>query len=297
MRKMIGILIPIGGGSMRPFGRGILPESQLYFYDPAEADRQIFLYALCAGHYHCSGEYVVKRQNYDSFLMLYVASGEAWVQDGSRRRALSAHGFALLDCYLPHIYGSDTGCELYWVHFDGPVARRYFEIITHRPNLQPAHFDRARRAITELSARTEKDGQLIESPEVNRLLTNLLTEFMMDAGERSVGGQDIIDGVRNYILENLGRELTLEDLADQARMSPFHFSRQFKRYAGVSPHTYLVNARINTARFYLVSSDLTVKEIAYNCGFSSVSSFCTCFKKNVGSTPMDYRNAHLTASV
>ena len=89
---------------------------------------------------------------------------------------------------------------------------------------------------------------------------------------------------------------TLEDLADQARMSPFHFSRQFKRYAGVSPHTYLVNARINTARFYLVSSDLTVKEIAYNCGFSSVSSFCTCFKKNVGSTPMDYRNAHLTAS-
>lgn len=281
---------------MRPFGRGILPESQIYIYDTAEADRQIFLYALCTGHYRCSGEYVVRRQNYDSFLMLYVASGEAWVQRDGRRVGLPEHGFALLDCYLPHAYGSDTGCELYWVHFDGPAARRYFEIISRRANLHPAHFDRARRAISELSARTEKDGQLIDAPEVHRLLTNLLTEFMMDAGERTSDGQDIIEEIRNYILENVDRELSLEDLADQARMSPFHFSRQFKRYAGVSPHTYLVNARINTARFYLVSSDLTVKEIAFNCGFSSVSSFCTSFKKNVGSTPMDYRSAHLLAS-
>lgn len=281
---------------MRPFGRGILPESQIYLYDPAETDREIFLYALCTGHYRCSGEYVVRRQNYDSFLMLYVASGEAWVQLDGRRRALPAHGFALLDCYLPHAYGSDTGCELYWVHFDGPQARRFFETISRRSNMQPAHYDRARRAITELSARTERDGQPIEAPEIHRLLTNLLTEFMQEAGERTSDGQDIIEGIRNYILENVGRELSLEALADQARMSPFHFSRQFKRYVGVSPHTYLVNARINTARFYLVSSDLPVKEIAYNCGFSSVSTFCTSFKKNVGSTPMDYRSDHISAS-
>lgn len=281
---------------MRPIGRGILPESQIYVYDPAKADREIFLYALYTGHYWCSGEYVVRRQSYDSFLMLYVASGDAWVQVDDRRRNLPERGFALLDCYVPHAYGSDAGCELYWVHFDGPAARRYFDIISQRPNMQPAHFDRARRAVTELSARTEKDGQLIDAPEVHRLLTNLLTEFMMDAGGRTSEGQDIIDDIRNYILENVGRELSLEALADQARMSPFHFSRQFKRYAGVSPHTYLVNARINTARFYLASSDLTVKEIAFSCGFSSVSSFCTSFKKNVGITPLDYRSAHLTAS-
>lgn len=281
---------------MRPFGRGILPESQIYIYDTAESDRDIFLHALCAGHYRCSDEYVVRRQNYDSFLMLYAASGEAWVQRDGKRHSLPERGFALVDCYAPHAYGSDTGCELYWVHFDGPEARKYYEIIAARSNMQPAHYDRARRAITELSARTERDGQLIEAPEVHRLLTNLLMEFMIEAGERRTDGQDIIEDIRNHILENVDRELTLETLADQARMSPFHFSRQFKRYVGVSPHTYLVNARINTARFYLVSSDLTVKEIAYNCGFSSVSNFCTCFKKNVGSTPMDYRSAHLSAS-
>ena len=282
---------------MRPPDSGLLPSSRIFLHDASERAKGMYLYALCVGRYDCEASYAVKRASFDSHLLLYVRQGTAYyVDDQGQRVLLARNAFALIDCYRPHEYGAIEPCELYWVHFDGPVARRYFEIISRRPNLQPAHFDRARRAITELSARTEKDGQLIESPEVNRLLTNLLTEFMMDAGERSAGGQDIIDGVRNYILENLGRELTLEDLADQARMSPFHFSRQFKRYAGVSPHTYLVNARINAARFYLVSSDLTVKEIAYNCGFSSVSSFCTCFKKNVGSTPMDYRNAHLTAS-
>lgn len=281
---------------MRPFGRGILPQSQIYIYDPNEGDRQIFLYALCTGHYHCSGEYAVSRQNYESFLVLYTASGEAWVQRDGRRTILPEHSFAFLDCYHPHAYGSDTGCELYWVHFDGPTARRYFEIISARPNPQPAHYDRARRAITDLSARTEADGQLLASPEVHRLLTNLLTEFMVDGGRRDADGQEIIEEIRNYILENASRELTLDTLADLARMSPFHFSRQFKRYVGVSPHTYLVSVRINTARFYLVSSDLPVKEIAYNCGFTSVSSFCTSFKKNVGATPMDYRAAHISAA-
>ncbi len=280
---------------MRPFGRGILPESQIYLYDPAETDRQIFLYALCTGHYRCSGEYAVSRQSYNSFLLLYMASGEGWVMKDGRRVALPERGFALLDCYRPHAYGSDAGCELYWVHFDGPEARRYYELISARPGMQPAHFDRARRAVTELSARTEQDGQLIEAPEVHRLLTNLLTEFMVDGGRRGADGQDIIEDIRSYILENASRDLTLDALADLARMSPFHFSRQFKRYVGVSPHTYLVATRINTARFYLASSDLTVKEIAYNCGFSSVSSFCTSFKKNVGSTPMDYRAAHVSA--
>lgn len=277
---------------MRPIGRGILPESQIYIYDIPEADRQLFLYALCTGHYHCSGEYIVTRQHYDSFLLIYAASGEAWVQRGGRRHALREREFAMLDCYGPHSYGSDTGCELYWVHFDGPQARQFFEIIAGQPVIQPAHFDRARRAIIELSARTEQDGQLIEAPEVHRLLTNLLTEFMVESESRGRDGQDIIEEIRNYILENASRDLSLETLADRARMSPFHFSRQFKRYVGVSPHTYLVSTRLNTARFYLASSDLTVKEIAYSCGFTNVSSFCTSFKKNVGLTPMDYRAAH-----
>ena len=279
---------------MRPFGRGILPDSHVYFYDNEETDRQIFLYVLCAGHYRCSGEYIVNRQSYDSFLMLYVASGEAWYMREGRRIALPEHSFALIDCYRPHIYGSDTGCELYWVHFDGAQARPMYDRIHLRPQTTPAHFDQARRSIVALSSRSEANGQLLKAPEAHRLLTNLLTEFILTDQPTVSAGQDVIDEVRTYILENAEQDLSLDSLAERARMSPFHFTRQFKRYVGTTPHLFLVNARINTAKFYLTTSDLTVKEIAFNCGFSSVSTFCTCFKKHVGATPMDYRSAQLT---
>ena len=55
-------------------------------------------------------------------------------------------------------------------------------------------------------------------------------------------------------------------------------------------HEYLVNARVNAAKFYLKTTAYPNKEIAYRCGFSSESSFCTVFKRVAGLTPQAYRN-------
>ena len=60
---------------------------------------------------------------------------------------------------------------------------------------------------------------------------------------------------------------------------------------GRSPVEYLIHTRINAAKFYLKTTQLSLKEISYRCGFSSESSFCTVFKRVAGVTPQTYRNA------
>ena len=68
-----------------------------------------------------------------------------------------------------------------------------------------------------------------------------------------------------------------------------YFSRLFKKETGYSPHEYVIQARVNAAKYFLQSARLSQKDICYSCGFSSESSFCTTFKKATGLTPSQYR--------
>lgn len=62
----------------------------------------------------------------------------------------------------------------------------------------------------------------------------------------------------------------------------------FKRETGYTLREYLLNTRINAARFYLRTTHLSLKEIAYRCGYGSDSTFCTTFKRITGMTPLEY---------
>lgn len=276
---------------MRAFGRGVGPDSQIYIYDASDMAKRLYLYALCAGHYFCDENYIVDRQSYNSFLMLYVQSGSMYFVSDGRRREIGPKGFALIDCYKPHIYGASAPSEIYWVHFEGPTARELCSIIASSGTV-PRHMDRSRRAIVDISVKSESHGGHLEEAEMHRLITDLLMEFLISAELNSSPDTDVIEEVRNYILDNPEKDLTLEDLAQRARLSPYHFLRQFKDAVGMTPHEYLISCRLNVAKFYLCTSGSSVKEIAYICGFSCVSNFCTCFKQKVGMTPSKYREKH-----
>lgn len=84
-------------------------------------------------------------------------------------------------------------------------------------------------------------------------------------------------------------ELFLERLAKRVSLSPFYFSRRFKQETGYTPYHYIYTSRIHLARFYLKTSEDTVKEIGYRCGFKSEHSFCTALKNEMGQTPTEFR--------
>jgi AraC-like DNA-binding protein len=86
--------------------------------------------------------------------------------------------------------------------------------------------------------------------------------------------------------------LDVEDLARAARLSRAHFSREFRREFGESPHRYLLNRRLERAAALLRTTDRSVADICFTVGLQSVGSFTTSFGRMFGMTPMHYRAAH-----
>jgi AraC-like DNA-binding protein len=86
--------------------------------------------------------------------------------------------------------------------------------------------------------------------------------------------------------------LDVPSLARRAHMSPAHFSREFSRAFGETPHRYLLTRRLERAAELLRNTDRSVAEICFGVGLSSVGSFTTSFRRLYGTTPTAYRAAH-----
>jgi AraC-like DNA-binding protein len=85
--------------------------------------------------------------------------------------------------------------------------------------------------------------------------------------------------------------LGVDDLARSAGLSRAHFSREFRRAFGESPHTYLLTRRLERAAALLRTTDRSVAEICFSVGLQSVGSFTTSFTRTYGVSPTAYRAA------
>jgi transcriptional regulator of acetoin/glycerol metabolism/AraC-like DNA-binding protein len=95
--------------------------------------------------------------------------------------------------------------------------------------------------------------------------------------------------VREYVDAHLGESMDLAELASIAGLSVFHFARQFKQSAGVTPHSYLVQRRVERAQDLLARTDLALSEIAVAAGFSDQSHLARHFRQMLGTTPREFR--------
>ena len=90
--------------------------------------------------------------------------------------------------------------------------------------------------------------------------------------------------------------IRVADMARAARLSPSHFSREFHRTFGESPHQYLLTRRLERAAALLRTTDRSVADICFMVGLGSVGSFTTSFGRMFGASPTAYRAAHPPAS-
>ena len=94
----------------------------------------------------------------------------------------------------------------------------------------------------------------------------------------------------NYLNQHCTEDLTLEEVADMAGFSKYHFSRLFKEFAGMSFYKYLNTRRIAYSEKLLLDPELNVTEVAIRSGFNSISAFMRMFKIVRNCTPTQFRN-------
>jgi len=99
-----------------------------------------------------------------------------------------------------------------------------------------------------------------------------------------------VENARTYILENFSHNISLQQLARHCLVSPFHFSRIFKAIMNVSPHQYLTEVRLNHAKVLLSTTEQSITDIAFTCGFNSLEHFATAYRYRFHSSPSKFRS-------
>lgn len=271
----------------------VAPESDYYIYTPSKLAKDMFLYPLQCGLFSYEPGYHLKRDSFDSFLIMYIQKGEMDLEMNGRRYHVTSNHFVLIDCYQSHSYSTSAGWECLWCHFDGITARAYYEnIVTRLGNVftMPDPYP----ALSKLTSvlKTFCTGTVVREPLLSKYLNDVLTEFMLylPSKANAINYVSIAEEIITYINEHFAENINVTELAARAGLSHFHFIRTFKKETGFTPHEYILNTRMATAQYLLKNTKLSIKDVCYNTGFSCESVFCSAFKQRFEMTPTQYRN-------
>jgi AraC family transcriptional regulator len=180
------------------------------------------------------------------------------------------------------------------------VAAESFEMDPSRtvvPPLDGLNVPELRSAMFAVDAELKSGG--VGGPLMAESLANILAVHLIrhTTGARRLPAS--ADGVLprrklrtviEYIMENLEGRLTLEQMAANIHLSPYHFARQFKASTGLPPHQYVITRRVERAQHLLrANGELGLADVALRVGFSDQSRFSLHFKRIVGVTPRQFR--------
>ena len=104
---------------------------------------------------------------------------------------------------------------------------------------------------------------------------------------------DVIKNVIDYIQENYSQPVSLQDIADHVHLSREYLCRIFRSMSDITPITYLNQYRIQKSALLLLTTDRSVSDIAFSCGFHSSSYFNKVFLRDMGCTPKEYKKKDL----
>ncbi len=265
--------------------KGVLEQSKLYFY-PAGQSEALFR-PLSAGHFFCTDQYIVERENFQSILVLLVVDGDISFVKGEKEYTACAGETALIDCYEPHCYYAKNKLEAYWVHIDGGNTREFFGELFDKCGYIIKSNDAITAQIKEIYSFV-KSGEKLTDGEISVLIYRLMISLFTNEGEGEK--QRGIDAAMSYIRKHYAEKLDVCELSRIANMSESYFAHQFKKKVGTSPYDYILRIRLSHAKEMLKNTSMSICDIAYHTGFASESNFISYFKTREGLSPLKFRN-------
>lgn len=246
------------------------------------------LYSLrSVGYFDADSDYYVQRQGLDAMLVIYTFGGCGYLEYRGKNYSILPGQVFVIDCDEYQEYGArEEGWQFFWAHFKGAESRSIVQSVlrtggpVYRTEDQTEFFN-------ELFIRADnpcaKSNLLI-----SERIYSLLIQLMLQAGEsRSLS--EPVELAVNHIEMHFSQEMTLDDIAQAARMSKYHLAREFKKQLNQSPYDYLLRLRLRKAKFFLLTTDDSVAQIAEKCGFGNLSGFFRQFRQMENCSPLQYR--------
>ena len=212
--------------------------------------------------------------------MVYCFEGSGEILIRGQKSKFSAGNYYLTRHGTPHAEKDSQACRIIYFFFDAPPDRISEGAYTDYSGNVGAT---VKRLYGEYEQSLSKKEEMIES-----LITQLLIEAER-ASARGAKREDFLQ-IAQYIKENLERPIDFKCLAAQYHYSYERFRHIFKKLLGSSPHQYVLEQRIEKAKFLLsLNPNGSLTEIAFDCGFTSSSQFSNVFLTKTGMTPSQYK--------
>jgi AraC family transcriptional regulator len=215
----------------------------------------------------------------------WVRSGHLWIVPRSIPHTSSfqgPHGGALLSI------GKSQ-----FEHHIGPLMRGGRIELAPRFNLEDAQLEHSLRALLAVAQDRSGADTLMGEHLVNAACTRLAKRYAvskLNAVPRR-GGLPMarLKRVLEYIDANVGKNITLSELAGVVNMSLYYFAVLFRQSTGLSPHRYVLNQRVERAKELLRNQKLSVLEVSINVGFEHQNNFARAFRRVIGVSPTQFR--------
>ncbi len=234
------------------------------------------------------------------YQLVYLVEGEGFFesQHTSLQTLHAGHCFLLFPGVW-HRYrpAEETGWTTYWIGFRGSYADYLVQqgfFTPSRPLMDIGFMDRLVSLFLDVLAVTKQ-----EQPGYQQVAGSMITLLLGHIHARQkcamLPGADIeqsMDRAKVLLLQSIGDQQTLRDVADRMHMSYSWFRKQFKQYTGYSPGQYLLRLRVQRARELLADPDRSLEQIADELGFCSQAHFTRVFKQRTGVPPGAFRTAH-----
>ncbi|MBE5785947.1 MAG: AraC family transcriptional regulator [Clostridiales bacterium] len=270
-----------------------LMDTSAHYYVPLpEKMKHLLYYPISVGYFDCLPSYSVERNVFSSFLLLVMMQGDLVYQVRRGSGVVHAGEALLLDCNQPHFYKASGPCSFTFIHFDGAQSREIFDDIENRcGNVVRTHDAATLLDIISTIMQDIKRQKRINEARTSVMLYSMLLRLLENSGGTGEGlsGTEVVDQAISYIQQHLTDNLDVENIAAHVGYSPSYFSHVFSRKMNMSPYQFVIISRIEKAQHLLQTTEMSVQEIAFQTGFTTVAHFSHTFRKHVGKTPQAYR--------
>lgn len=281
------------------------------YLTPSDDDMQWGLYLNVAGRStappnrvypskeHPSGYYFnyKKGRILAEFQLIYITKGQGVFECDEGNTILKTGSLIIVRNEQWHRYRPNlrSGWIENYIGFKGELAAHFLEInkVLHGANvincgIHEELIDTYYKIFTLVQE--EKPGfQQIASG----LIIKMIGYIVAFQKQKQFTGKSIetaIERAKFYIRQNVDKNLDMEVLADDLNLGYSYFRKTFKTYTGLSPHQYYLDLKIMRAKELILTSNLSIKEIAYHLNFESIHYFSRFFKKKTGMTPSELRH-------
>ncbi len=135
------------------------------------------------------------------------------------------------------------------------------------------------------------DAGLQSFAQLQALFYDIIVTLANNEKSNDIKNFSVIKKGIEYLENDTVLSLSIKEIAKECNVTQNYFCRLFKEYSGVTPQEYLLKAKISKAKIALRETNLSVFEIAEQCGFQDGSYFCRIFKKKTGVAPLKYRKS------